>query len=373
MFPFRAGLLALVLFPALAAAEPFTIRPLAFPATDLVWDPVSQRIYAGASGLAGPGIGNALSTIDPYKGVVERSVYLGSEPGRLAVSDNGQYVYALLNGAAAVRRYDIPNQAADLRFSLRRGDFGLQFGEDIAVAPGNPERVAVSLRFEGVSPRHAGVAIYDGGVLLPMMTPRHTGSNVIEFSNDPSRLYGYNNETTDFGLRRMNVDETGVRVADATGGLFSGFGVDIEYDRGVGLLFSTNGRVVDPETRTVLGSFAGIGFGSVVEPASDLGIVFFLTGNVLREYDLNTLALLSTQTIPGVSGSTDSLIRWGADGLAFRTASGQVFLLSRSGAAAASPNPEPSSWLLAGLGLGAVLMYSRSRRRAGRSLATRHS
>ena len=48
------------------------------------------------------------------------------------------------------------------------------------------------------------------------MTQRHTGSDRIEYSADSTRVYGYNNETTEFGFRRLVVDAQGVHELDVT-------------------------------------------------------------------------------------------------------------------------------------------------------------
>ena len=46
------------------------------------------------------------------------------------------------------------------------------------------------------------------------MTAIHTGSNVIAFGATAGRLYGYNNETSEFGFRRMDVTASGVTVLE---------------------------------------------------------------------------------------------------------------------------------------------------------------
>ncbi len=66
--------------------------------------------------------------------------------------------------------------------------------------PGNASTVAIALKSFEVSPRHTGVAVYDDGIRRPVMTASHVGSNVIEFGSTPSRLYGYNSETSAFGV-----------------------------------------------------------------------------------------------------------------------------------------------------------------------------
>jgi hypothetical protein len=65
--------------------------------------------------------------------------------------------------------------------------------------------VALSLAYTGVSPRHAGVLLVRGLVGMPRRTQGHTGSNSIVFGSDGQSLYGINNETTEFGLRRIEV------------------------------------------------------------------------------------------------------------------------------------------------------------------------
>jgi hypothetical protein len=304
------------------------IRQITLTTNDIIYDPVSRKIYASVPSSAG-GIGNSVTSIDPFTGTLGQSVFIGSEPNKLAISDNSQYLYVGLDGAASVRRYDIQTQTAGLQLSLGNDPyFGPYFVEDMEVLPGNPEAVAVSRKNLGISPRHAGVAIYDNGIQRPVTTPRHTGSNVIEFSNSASRLYGYNNETTEYGFRRMTVDENGVSVLDVTESLIMGFDVDIKFDNG--LIYATTGRVIEPEGRMLLGTFTGISSGALVKPDSTVGRVFFLTGSgsthTLLAFDQDTFLPIGSFDIPDVSGMPSSLIRWGARGLAFRT-SDKVFLI----------------------------------------------
>jgi len=292
---------------------------------DIIYDPLTETIYASVPSSAGSRA-NTITPIDPSTGTIGSSVFIGSEPGKLAMSDNGQYLYVSLDGAAAVRRFDIASQTAGPQFSLGSDpSHGPYYVEDIEVLPGNPEAVAVSRKNLGVSPRHAGVAIYDNGVQRPDETARHTGSNVIEFSASASTLYGYNNETSEFGFRTMSVGESGVSVIDVTQGLISGYHVDIEFD--AGLIYATSGRVVDPETLTLAGTYGASG---LIEPDSTIDRTFFLTENTLLAFDQDTFAPAGSLDIEGITGTPSSLIRWGGDGLAFRTSSGQVFLIRTS-------------------------------------------
>jgi hypothetical protein len=115
--------------------------------------------------------GNSLVQIEPVAGTVGTPVFIGSEPGKLAISSNSQYIYASLDGAAAVRRFDIASQTAGLQFSLGSDSFfGPLYVDDMEVMPGQPATVAVSRRYLSTSPRHAGVGIYDDGVVRSTTT-----------------------------------------------------------------------------------------------------------------------------------------------------------------------------------------------------------
>ena len=192
----------------------------------------------------------------------------------------GSDLYVGLDGAAAVTRVHVPSMIAEPQFALGADSFlGPYFVEDMAVQPGNSAVIAVSLRYTGVSPRHAGVAIYDNGVARAQKTPGHTGSNSIAFGASGARLYGLNNETSEFGFRRLGVDQTGVTVVDATPGLVQAYGVHIEY--AAGRVYATTGQVIDGEGRVLLGTFTGLPFGSHVEPDAVAGVVL-LPGQAVR-------------------------------------------------------------------------------------------
>lgn len=314
-------------------APPIAPAVLAIPGnTALVYDSVSQRVYAAVG--SNPG---SIVPINPASGTLGTPIPAGNNPSRLAISDDGQYFYVGLEGQGSVQRIQVasPHAVLDIPLGLQ-APFGARYADDIAALPGAPQSFAVSMRYQGTSPRHAGVAIFDNAVARSLVTPGHTGANVIEFSAAATTLYGYNNETTGFGFYRMAVDASGVSVLDvhdsfhAQGPLISGFGSDMKFS--AGLIFATTGAVVDPAARAVLGTMAlPVPFGNLVVADATLNRAFYLTLNSgtweIRAFDITTRALLGREALPGVSGTPGNLIRWGARGLAFRTSSGQVFLV----------------------------------------------
>jgi hypothetical protein len=312
--------LFLALFLLLRPVAGDTFRPVALPTRDLVYDPYSQRLYASVPGSGGSRA-NSVTVVDPLTGTIGPSLPVGSEPGKLALTQDGRYLYVGLDGEGAVRRVDLRTFNAGPRFLLGADVSGRQrVVEDMEVLPGHPESVAVARRFLNSSPRFAGVGIYDDGVERPQTSADYPPSNAIEFSASAARLYGYDQETTDFSLNRMIVGPGGIFRTDELPDLLTGFDEEIRDD--AGLLYASTGRVVDPEAGRLVGTFPGVHSPALVRPDTATGRVFFLTvgpATELLAYDARQFVLRDQVRLPGVPRKATSLVRWGPDGLAFRT------------------------------------------------------
>lgn len=316
---------------------PNELRQISLPTNDLVSLPNGQTIFASVPSSGG-GNGNSLIQINPVAGTIVQSVFVGSEPNKLAISSQGQTIYVGLDGANAVRPFNVLTLTPGTQFTLGSDPFfGPNRAEDIAVAPGQPGVVAVSLLRPNVSPRHGGVAVYVNGVRRGVPTASHTGSNAIEFSNSPGVLYGYNNETTEFGFRRMAVASCGPVIVRTTEGLFGGFGVDFKY--GNGAAYSSTGRVINPEAASILGTFLlrdpnDFSFNTpLVLPDPQAGRIYFVLDDrgavFLRVFDIKTFLKLGEVSLPGVSDTLGGLVRWGTNGIAFRSPT-TVYLLQNN-------------------------------------------
>lgn len=307
----------------LSAASSFTVRQLGDPvatstielqlqARDLLYDPGTNRLYASVVGSSTP-YGNTVVAIDPSTGSITGSVFVGSEPGRMARSDNGQYLYVGLNGASAVRRVTLATLGAGLQWSLLGGEVA----GDIAVLPGMPVAVAVSRHRPGYSPPLEGVTIYDDGVARPTSSPGHTGGARIEFLDSPSLMYGYNNAHTGFEFFHIGIDASGARHLSARGGLIGGFYTDIVG--AAGRIYGTDGSIVDADRQTKVGKLSGSG-PMAIKP--ELGRAFVIGSSTIGVYDLNTFQLLGSVPIPSPGFDHPALVSprlvpWGSDGMAF--------------------------------------------------------
>jgi hypothetical protein len=137
------------------------------------------------------------------------------------------------------------------------------------------------------------------------------------------------------GFYELNVDASGVSVINMpiplVGNDFS-LGVDALHER----IFSTSGQVLDVAEQMVVQTLPVMG---LVKADSVLGRVFYLVQNpppsnttwTIHAFNIDGFAETGTaMDIPGVNGNPSSLIRWGTNGLAFRTDSNQVFLITSS-------------------------------------------
>ena len=312
------------------APQPNTISQILLPTTDLAYDPNSQSICATIPSRAGAH-GNSLLFLQPTSGVPVQSLFVGNEPGRLARSTDNAYLYAAVNTNQSISRVNLPSQAVWGSFDLGTNSSGTRlYVEDMAVLPGQPASIAVS-RLAGAT--HDAVAVYDDTVARPntASTPADYYSDVIEFGNDASMLFAHNSGGT--GFFRLRVDTQGVTLLDTDAALLGNFNsVDLEYAEG--WLYSTDGSVIDPVADLATGRIPSItGAAAVLYDAPTRRLFFLQAGTsnyVLQTFEAGSLLALGTMDIPGVAGTPASLVRWGADGLAFRTSADQLFILRTS-------------------------------------------
>lgn len=231
------------------------VTPISLATKDILFDPVRQTIYASVPSGANA---NTVVSLNPATGQIEGSVTTGSDPGSMALSGDGHYLYVSLDGPGSMRRVDLQSPSQPLEFSLGIGQFNRpNHAKEIEVLPGQPQSIAISLEDSGFN--HEGVAVYDDATQRPNKPPLTPPNDVIEFGANASTLFGMNSLTTEFGLRRLTIDANGVSVAASRQNLLGGNEADMQFANG--LLYGSNGKVVDPQTLTLVGSFELPGFG----------------------------------------------------------------------------------------------------------------
>lgn len=308
--------------PPVQTTDGGVVVPIDLATNDIVFNPKDNLIYASVPGDAREHA-NTITALDARTGVIRASYPIGSEPNKLALADDGKTLWVALDGAAAIKRFDLTTQTASEAFSLGEDPFdGPYYVEEMEVMPGSPDTVAISRRVPNLTPRHKGVAIYDQGVMRPHATQDHTGSNTITFGDAPDVMYGYNNETTEYGLRRLEITAGGVFEQEVKKSLFESHRGTIHFSNG--FLYASSGAVVDAKKFTLVGTYPAQG---LVLPDAERKQTFILTdSNTLRVFDPETFVLKTAYAIPDALGTASDLIGV-PGGLAFRTDAGQVFII----------------------------------------------
>lgn len=282
------------------------VRRVDIPNNGIVYNDLDQKIYASVPSAAGPGLGNTITRVDPQTGATVSSVFIGSEPKKLALSNDGTTLYASLAGANAIRRFDTVTQTPGLQFTPTTGTLV----SDMAVLPGSPQTLVVSSAY--------AIGIYDNGTMRPNAPGISAG--LIESDGTPNVMYGYNTASSGSNLYKLGVTPSGLSVLSDAPLVFYGWSLDMRFSSG--RLFTPNGRVIDPENNRILGHFnvPDLTGKSVVVDAA-LGRAFILTSTELAAYDINTFNKIGSIPNPVSSSSAyepADLTRWGTNGLAFR-------------------------------------------------------
>lgn len=201
----RAATIAGQTYPAGSGAPPLSGSTIALTHNALVFDAARNVFYASVPGSV-IGTGNRIATVDAVTLVVSHSGLIGSDPSALSLSADGMFLYVGLRGSGDVVKLALPSLQEVARMTLPVLPFyGQLYAEDISVSPTDSGVFAVSMFRKNVSPRHGGVALVRNMVIQPQVTQDHTGSNQIEFDAGGAWVYGLNTETTEFGLRRIEV------------------------------------------------------------------------------------------------------------------------------------------------------------------------
>ena len=130
----------------------------------------------------------------------------------MAISDDGSFVYVILTGAGAIRRFHVATQTAGPQFTLGNIPNSTPFFADsITVAPGNPHTYAVHRGpgFDG------NVAVFDDGVMRNS-TVSFTELTGVQFGDTSSKLYAFQPFPTPGRVSRLDVTASGVALLSST-------------------------------------------------------------------------------------------------------------------------------------------------------------
>jgi len=308
---------------------------LALKIADMTWDSHRNRIYASVPTATGGAYADKVVVIDPVTAQITHSVTVGQNPGRLALTSGGEYLYVALDANGTVSRLNAATMAVESNFAVGTSpERGTLYAEDMCTVAGQPNMLILSQYHKTGSPKHSGVAVYENGVVRPVKTGGHTGSNLLEPSTDPAIFFGYNTESSEAGTRRLRIDAAGVSEISMNRYLFDSNFLDMMESDG-DRIFSSDGSQVDGAVMKRVGSFD---VGGIVLPDLSVGRVFYIEEkdnttfslyDKIGAYDPVTFGLAQKLTLPKDVGALEPFLRWGTSGLAFRSTNAVHFISSR--------------------------------------------
>jgi hypothetical protein len=343
----------------------------------LIYEPIGKKIYVSVPASATANA-NTILPINPATATIGTPIAVGNDPGALAVSGDGKYLYVVLNAAHEIQRIQLANGVVERTFALPVDPtFGQSRVVNMQAVPGVPTSVVATLAI-AASPSEGGVALFnDSGLVtfIPAIAQQYGSPSVsldtFTFNGaDGSRVYGLPFDAGNF-FTMVTVDSSGlhytrpsgpVNTAPATPGSL------VACD--ATLLYTNTGEVWDPQSRKLLHTYnLGSALLAAVVPDTTLGRTYFMDSSAqyaqysalaIRGFDQSTLsetARLSFMQEPESFFpifSTD-LVRWGTNGFAFRfndnsaldPSRNSVVLVTSSITNAGNLNPTPNALTLA--------------------------
>jgi hypothetical protein len=315
----------------------------------ILYDPYSRNIMASVGSGSSSVAGNSIVAITPDTGSIGTPVAIGSQPTKMALSDDGQVLYAILAGSASVARYNMLTQQAEYSFAPGANAFGSGSGpfRDLAVQAGNEDTIVLDMGYTG----GLALIVFDPTQQTASILGPETGiySGTSPQFLDPNTLLIFNSDTwqtldrydvTAAGLGSLNTSTSSSTLNHFGSFLLNG-----------GIAYADPGGVADPSTQpaTQLGVFPSLPQNNAsalqnVAPDTSLQQVFFLentgtdstygsTVDGIVGYDSLTYlpSVVLPLDMPTIEGNTSyttvDLIRWGQDGLAALTSGGHIYLL----------------------------------------------
>jgi len=233
---------------------------------DMVYDPARDQLLVSTI------LGNTFGIIAlrPADLAVLWFIPTSSAATTLSISDDSNELYAGLFFESTIEQFDLNSHMSVRRFQV--GAAGSGFGPlNIAVRPGAPNTVAVSVGSDFLVPTFSELDLFVAGVRQSKSynDPFGTRASKIAFV-DANTLLGFDDETTAYSVSRLAVADDGVTQDGFTLGNCC-FSSSISV--AAGRAFVTNGMFVDPRTLKSVKTFGGNSATELYHPGTDSVLV----------------------------------------------------------------------------------------------------
>jgi hypothetical protein len=336
--------------PGGGQSAPYTLteyQSVATQNTFLLYEPVGKQLYASIP-VTSPSNPDTVLPINPVTALPGTPIPVGENPGVLAASSDGAYLYVALNADHAIQRINLSTMAIEQTFALPVDpDYGnnLQVA-DMHVVPGNSTEIVASLEAPEVSPAANGVAFYNDAGLVNWIGRNGSVPNSNSIAAD-IYSFAFTNPATLYGisgfqgvLNEFTVSPTGILTTSTT--CCSAYN-NLASDGT--LIYTDSGLVWNPATGQQISAYA-LGSEPVMDsviPDASSGKTYFLnTFPSMSVLAFDQTSLVQTASLSfGSFGQTTApsgtqLVRWGSNGFALRglippaTDSGAILLFTSS-------------------------------------------
>ncbi|MFN2977520.1 beta strand repeat-containing protein [Terriglobus aquaticus] len=210
----------------------------------MVFNPVNGLAYLSIPSTGSTITGNSIVSFDPATGALGTPIFVGSEPGVMAISDDGTTLWVALNGTTAIRKVDLVHATAGAQYSISAMAGYYNTVTALLVLPGTTDSVAVT--------NSSLLGIYDAGVLRGS-TISTNSAYALQADGTRKEIYagGYTVQAYTYSNTGITLKSSGTNsfpYSVASSGLD-----DIQLTGGK--LFTDYGRVYDPESGGQLGTF----------------------------------------------------------------------------------------------------------------------
>jgi uncharacterized repeat protein (TIGR01451 family) len=314
----------------------------------ILYDPFTRQIYASVGSGSATVTGNSIAAINPETGAIGSVAPIGSQPNKIALSDDGQVLYAILTGSNSIGRFNMLTQQADFSYTPASSTYSSSSNgfRDIAVLAGSENTVALDLGYT------SGLGLYDfnpttkAAALRGAVTGLYSGTS-LQFLN-PSTLLVFNTDTWQT-LDSYPINSAGLLYYNNPARISSTLSHFGQFKLSGGLAFANAGGVADPSTNpaTQLGYYPPLNtssYNQIVAPDAALGRIFFLGSTNITNSSSNPDGIIAYKqatflpsgvvslNMAATEGTNTSfsgvdLIRWGQDGLAALTSGGHIYIL----------------------------------------------
>jgi hypothetical protein len=232
----RKQLSIILLFLAVYNLQSSSIISLPYITSDMVYSAKHEKLYAVIDAMDIE-YGNRLVEINISTGVIERFLFVGSQPARIRLTSDENYAWISFNAIPFIKRIDLESFAIDKKIYLGPSqDSGDIEGNsqilcyNFTVFPNEDNKLAMALKTSFLFASE-GIVLYRNDTIQPARIQPYTDTDHIPYCIEPvlnsSYLVGHNQSSTVSVFTTMKVVNNGLEMQDEFEGLIETDGHDI--------------------------------------------------------------------------------------------------------------------------------------------------